>query len=51
MPVLSDEVYTVIIAMWPANVAVDAGNRLTLETSSGDTADAGLFTNDGPVDR
>jgi predicted acyl esterase len=51
LPVFANEVYTVDVELWPTNVVVDAGNRLALEISSGDTAGTGLFTHDDPVDR
>jgi predicted acyl esterase len=51
LPVLPDEVYTVEVELWPTNVVVDAGNRLALEISSGDTVGTGIFTHDDPVDR
>lgn len=51
LPVVPDEIYSVDIELWPTNVVVDAGNRLTLEISSGDTAGTGLFHHNDPIDR
>ncbi|KAJ5681831.1 uncharacterized protein N7477_001771 [Penicillium maclennaniae] len=51
LPVIADEIYSVDIELWPTNVVVEAGNRLTLEVSSGDTAGTGMFNHNDPIDR
>ncbi|KAJ6104509.1 hypothetical protein N7523_010829 [Penicillium sp. IBT 18751x] len=51
LPVIADDIYSVDIELWPTNVVVDAGNRLTLEVSSGDTAGTGMFNHNDPIDK
>ncbi|PIG81604.1 X-Pro dipeptidyl-peptidase (S15 family) protein [Aspergillus arachidicola] len=51
LPVIPGEVYPVDIELWPTNVVVEAGNRLVLEVSSGDTAGTGIWGHDDPIDR
>lgn len=50
-PVVGGEVYGVDVELWPTNVVVQAGARLVLEVSSGDTQGSGIFTHRGEKDR
>ncbi|KAL2161059.1 hypothetical protein VTH06DRAFT_8772 [Thermothelomyces fergusii] len=49
--VVAGEVYAVDVEVWPTCVVVEAGGRLVLEVSSGDTQGSGIFVHDDPVDR
>lgn len=51
LPVIPREVYPVDVEIWPTNVVVEAGSRLVLEISSGDTAGTGFWGHDDPIDR
>ncbi|KAE8140004.1 Alpha/Beta hydrolase protein [Aspergillus pseudotamarii] len=51
LPVIPGEVYPVDVELWPTNVVVEAGGRLVLEVSSGDTAGTGIWGHDDPIDR
>lgn len=51
LPVIPNELYPVDVELWPTNVVVEAGGRLVLEVGSGDTAGAGFWGHDDPVDR
>ncbi|KAF7596911.1 hypothetical protein BBP40_011956 [Aspergillus hancockii] len=51
LPVIPNEVYPVDVEIWPTNVVVEAGGRLLLEVSSGDTAGTGFCGHDDPTDR
>lgn len=44
-------VYEVDVEIWPTNVVIQAGEKLVLEVSSGDTQGAGLFEHNSDVDR
>ena len=39
------------VELWPTSVVVEAGGRLVLEVSSGDTAGTGFWGHDDPIDR
>lgn len=49
--IVPGEVYPVDVEVWPTNVVVEAGGRLVLEVSSGDTQGAGLFEHNSLQDR
>ncbi|KAF9888940.1 hypothetical protein FE257_008109 [Aspergillus nanangensis] len=51
LPVIPNEIYPVDVELWPTNVVVEAGGKLILEVSSGDTAGAGFWGHDDPIDR
>ncbi len=51
LPVIPDEVYQADVEFWPTNVVVEAGGRLVLGISSGDTAPTGVWEHNDPVDR
>ncbi|KAL1859192.1 hypothetical protein Plec18170_002307 [Paecilomyces lecythidis] len=51
LPVIPSEVYEVDVELWPTNVVVKSGERLSLEVSSGDTAQTGVWEHNDPVDR
>lgn len=51
LPVVPNEVYPVDVELWPTSVVIEAGGRLVLEVSSGDTAGTGLWGHDDPIDR
>ena len=50
-PVIPNEVYPVDVEIWPTNVVVEAGGRLILEVSSGDTPETGFWGHNDPIDR
>jgi hypothetical protein len=50
-PVVVGEVYEVDVEVWPTCVVLEAGARLVLEVSSGDTQGSGIFRHDDVVDR
>lgn len=50
-PVITGEVYSVDVEIWPTNVVVEKGGRIVLEVASGDTQGSGIFTHDDPTDR
>ncbi|KAI9778462.1 MAG: hypothetical protein M1839_008108 [Geoglossum umbratile] len=51
LPVIPGEVCGVDIEIWPTNVVVEKGGKITFEVSSGDTQGSGLFTHTDPSDR
>jgi predicted acyl esterase len=50
-PLRPSEIYEVDVEVWPTNVVVQAGEKLVLEISSGDTQGAGLFEHNSEADR
>lgn len=46
-----DQVYTLVVELWPTNVVVEAGGKLVLEIASCDTQGAGFFEHNDPEDR
>ncbi|OJJ47360.1 hypothetical protein ASPZODRAFT_65336 [Penicilliopsis zonata CBS 506.65] len=51
LPVLPGEIYPVDVEIWPTNVVVEAGGKIVLEVSSGDTQGCGNFQHNDPTDR
>lgn len=51
LPVVPNEIYAVVIEMWPTNVIMDKGDRLVLDVSSGDTSGCSIFQHSDPIDR
>lgn len=51
LPVIPNEIYPVDVELCPTNVVVEAGGKLVLEVSSGDTAGAEFWCHDDPIDR
>lgn len=47
LPVIPGEVYPVDIEIWPTNVVLLPGERLSVEISGGDTGGVGPFTHEG----
>lgn len=50
-PVVSGEIYTVDVELWPTSVVMEAGDVLVFEVASGDTDGTGKFEHSSPVDR
>ena len=51
LPVVSGEVYSVDVEIWPTNVVLEPGAKLVLEVASGDTQGCDRFQHTHPVDR
>lgn len=51
LPVVCGEVYPVDVELWPTNLVVAAGGRLSFEISSRDTDGSGVFMHTDPQDR
>lgn len=47
-PVMPGEVYSVDVEVWPTNVVVQPGEKLSIEISGGDTQGVGIFSHEGP---
>ena len=45
------QVYPVDVEIWPTNVVVSEGHKLSIEIASHDTQGSGLFEHTHPVDR
>jgi predicted acyl esterase len=50
-PVRLGEVYDLLTELWPTNVVVEKGEKITLEVSPKDVAGSGLYTTEDPVYR
>ncbi|RDW67447.1 uncharacterized protein DSM5745_09313 [Aspergillus mulundensis] len=51
LPVTPNEVYSVDVELWPTNVVVQKGERLSLDVSGCELAGSGLFQHNDPTDR
>ncbi|ETS77213.1 hypothetical protein PFICI_11087 [Pestalotiopsis fici W106-1] len=51
LPVVCGEIYSVDVELWPTNLVVTAGSKLSFEISSKDTDGSGLFMHTDPDDR
>lgn len=51
LPVIPGEVYGVDVEVWPTSVVVEAGGKIVLEVSSGDTQGCDRFQHRGETDR
>jgi predicted acyl esterase len=50
-PLVENQIYEVDVEVWPTNVVFQAGDKMVLEVSSGDTQGAGLFEHNSRTDR
>jgi hypothetical protein len=47
-PVIPGEVYAVDVEIWPTNIVVLAGEKISVEISAGDTQGVGIFKHESP---
>jgi predicted acyl esterase len=50
-PVVPGEIYPLDVELWPTSVVIEAGSKLVVEISSGDTQGVGIFEHNDETDR